>query len=57
MQVSSGAGVVHSGGESLQTVTLTEFLEELRENDGSGESATSFTFDMEFFEKNKGSIM
>lgn len=54
MQVSSGAGVVHSGGESLRTVTLAEFLDGLRENDGEGESATAFTFDMEFFQTNKG---
>eukprot|EP00903_Cladosiphon_okamuranus_P006388 g6253.t1 len=53
VHVSSGAGVVHSGGESLRTLTLTAFLEELRENDGGGESATSFTFDMEFFDQNK----
>lgn len=56
-QVSSGAGIVHSGGESLHTVTLSNFLEGLRENDGSGVSATAFTFDLEFIESNKGECM
>lgn len=53
-QVAPGAGIVLSGGESMRTLKLSEFLEELRENDGSGPSATAFTFDLEFIEKNKG---
>lgn len=54
-QVSSGAGIVHSGGESLRTVTLTEFLEDLRaKEDGGGVSSTSFTFDLEFIDRNQG---
>lgn len=53
-QVSSGAGIVHSGGESLRSVTLTEFLEDLRDSGGDGESATAFTFDLEFLARNPG---
>lgn len=53
-QVSSGAGIVHSGGESLRSVTLTEFLEDLRDGGGDGESATAFTFDLEFLARNPG---
>lgn len=52
--MSSGAGIVHSGGESLHTVTLGSFLEGLRENEGDGVSATAFTFDLEFVDSNKG---
>ena len=52
--MSSGAGIVHSGGESLRTVTLADFLDSLRENDGGGESSTSFTFDLEFVDRNPG---
>lgn len=39
----------------MHTVSLTDFLEGLRENDGTGASATAFTFDMEFIDGNKGS--
>lgn len=53
--MSSGAGIVHSGGESLRTVTLTEFLEDLRAKEGGGGvSSTSFTFDLEFIDRNPG---
>lgn len=54
LKVSSGSGIVHSGGESLHTVTLSDFLGDIRETNAKGPSATSFTFDMEFVEGNPG---
>ncbi|CAM9697162.1 unnamed protein product [Ascophyllum nodosum] len=52
VHVSSGAGIVHSGGESLRTVSMKDFLEDLRDGGGDGMSATAFTFDLEFLERN-----